>query len=106
MERGLVQRVIDPTGKFVEYWIYKDKTSGYIDGATGQYAHKPGYESCESAPDEVPERELYRVIICENVPEHIVRDKEHHLVVNGFKCMDDEEYPDLTDYLGKTGRHL
>ena len=88
---------VDPTEKFVEYWVYQDPTSSVINGADGDI----------SVAKNNPEfRKLKCVVVCENQDDHIVKDMPNHFLVKGFIFTDDETYPDLTDYLGKTERHL
>jgi hypothetical protein len=99
LETGLVVKKVDPSEKFLEYWIYEDYASGTINSRTGEYMEaSAGHDSAQG-------RTLKCVIVCENEESHIVVDKDLHFLVKGF-IFSDQEYPDLTDYLGRTERHL
>lgn len=101
IETGLIVKQVDPTEKFVEYWVYQDIESGTINSGTGHY--EPATASVDSALGRV----LKCVVVCENDPSHIVKNEEDkkHFLVKGF-IFNDVDYPDLTDYLGRTERHL
>lgn len=99
LETGLIVKKLDPTEKFLEYWIYQDQLSGTINSRTGEY------QEATVSIDSAQGRTLKCVIVCENDPSHITLDKEIHFLVKGF-IFSDDEYPDLTDYLGRTERHL
>jgi hypothetical protein len=96
IESGLIE--IKHYKEFIEYWIYKDESvgTGTINSKTGEYV--PGH--AESAPEP---RYLKCIIVCEDKPEHIMKDGPAHFLVTGAK-FDDIDYPDLTDYLCKTER--
>ena len=99
LETGLVVKKTDPTEKFLEYWIYEDYASGTINSRTGEY------QEATVTHDSAQGRMLKCVVVCENDPSHIMLDKEKHILVKGF-IFNDVQYPDLTDYPGRTERHL
>lgn len=97
---GLIKKIIDPTEAFVEYWIYRDETSGTINSRTGNY------EESSASADSGLGRVLRCVVVCENNPSRIIKNKKEDkfFTVKGF-IFTDEDYPDLLNYLSKTERH-
>ena len=97
---GLIKKIIDPTGAFVEYWIYRDENSGTINSRTGNY------QEASASVDSALGRVLRCVVVCENNPSRIIKNKKEDkfFTVKGF-IFNDEEYPDLLNYLSKTERH-
>jgi len=95
VDKGLIIKQLSPDEKFIEYWVYQDGTNGTINSQDGTYAE--GKEKTE--------RYLKCVVVCDNDPSHIIKDLEKHFLVKGF-IFNDVDYPDLTDYLGRSERHL
>jgi hypothetical protein len=81
--------------EFIEYWVYD--TPGSLDSATGVYTLNKPPDSGSPVPS------LKCIIVCDNGPEHIVKDLPTHYLVTGA-VFNDNEYPDLTDYLCRTER--
>jgi hypothetical protein len=97
-KNGLIKKTIDPTGQFAEYYVYTGLNSGTINSRTGNYEEGSIVEQ---------KKELKCVIVAENDPSRIIKNKkkDKFILVKGY-IFNDIEYPDLTDYLGRTERHL
>ena len=100
IKNGLVKVHRDPTNQFCEYWVYQDEKSGTINSRTGNY------QEASASVDSALGRVLRCVVVCENNPSRIIKNKKEDkfFTVKGF-IFNDEEYPDLLNYLSKTERH-
>lgn len=97
LEAGLVKKVL--YDNLIEYWVYQTQNSGTIDGGTGLYT--PATASVESGKDII----LKCIVMCENKPEHIVKDLSNHFLIQGY-IINNTETSNLDEYLEKTGRNI
>jgi hypothetical protein len=93
IDNGLVKIVFYK--QFKEYWVYTDERSGTLNSMNAEYTPGTANESAE--------RKLKCIVVCEDQPDHIVKDFPSHLLVKGIIFNDVEDHA-LTDYLCKTER--